>query len=190
MLFSSIKNISKNDIKNHDFDFAAYFDGESVCSYGGLDAINGFVNEIGGNYDNLFFQSGGKYSLHQIVKLIVDKVGPAKLYITTWGLSEDPVRMLFNLKEQGKLTELYGLFSERVKERQPKAFQMAESIFDKITLRKLHAKVVVVVGKEHSFSVISSMNLTRNPRAETGVITNSKNIADAYSQWIRIGING
>ena len=78
--------------------------------------------------ENLFFETSGKYSLHQIIKILIDDMNGVDLFITTWGLSEEPVRTLLKLKQQGKINQLVGLFSERVKERQPKPYQLAESI--------------------------------------------------------------
>jgi hypothetical protein len=135
------------------------------------------------------FVSDGRWSIHQIVRHLIEITGAVDVHLATWTITEEPLRMLFKLKNEGKIKELNCLFDHRIKERTPKSFQFASQFVDKIGLAKSHAKVTVLENEEWAISINSSMNWSKNPRTESGVIICTKQSADFHKNWINNKIN-
>jgi hypothetical protein len=47
------------------------------------------------------FVTYGKWSMHQLIIYLLKQIGPAKLYMTSWSLTEQPLRALLNARLQG-----------------------------------------------------------------------------------------
>jgi hypothetical protein len=135
------------------------------------------------------FVSDGRWSIHQIVKHLITITGAVNVHLATWTITEEPLRMLFKLKNEGKIKELNCLFDHRIKERTPKSFQFASQFVDRIGLAKSHAKVTVLENEDWAISINSSMNWSKNPRTESGVIICTKQSADFHKNWINNKIN-
>lgn len=135
------------------------------------------------------FVSDGRWSIHQIVKHLIEITGAVDVHLATWTITEEPLRMLFKLKNEGKIKELNCLFDHRIKERTPKSFQFASQFVDKMGLAKSHAKVTVLENEEWAITINSSMNWSKNPRTESGVIICTKESVDFHKKWINHKIN-
>lgn len=130
------------------------------------------------------YVSDGRWSIHQIVRHLIGITGPVDVHLATWTITEEPLRMLFKLKNEGKIKELSCLFDNRIKERTPKSFQFASQFVDSMGLAKSHAKVTVLENDEWGITINSSMNWSKNPRTESGVIICTKESADFHKKWI------
>ena len=135
------------------------------------------------------FVTHGRWSIHQIVKHLIQTTGAVDVYLATWTITEEPLRMLFKLKNEGKIKGLTCLFDNRIKERTPKSFQFASQFVDRIGLTKSHAKVTVLENEEWAITINSSMNWSKNPRTESGVIICTKESVDFHKKWINNKIN-
>ena len=127
----------------------------------------------------------GKWSLHQLIHYLVLQTGPADLYITTWSMTEDPVRSLLMLKKKGLLKRVECLLSERISERTPEVMQLARNVFDRLKFYKSHAKAFILVGERMSVVNVGSANLTRNKKNEIGVIDSSTAAVDFHLTWMK-----
>lgn len=135
------------------------------------------IVELIGKNDSVMFWSEGRWSLYSLVCKVIQQWGTSDLYFSSWGLSEEPLRALHNLQQKGLLDKLYCLLDYRIKERQAKAFQLCEGISTKIGLMKSHAKVTVIETKSGEiFTIIGSMNWTRNNKNEAGIILKNTDI--------------
>lgn len=132
----------------------------------------------------LHFVSRGSWSSHLLLRFLLEKFGSAHLLMTTWSLTEEPLRSMVMMKDQGLLKSARCILSERISERTPGVMQFAEQFFDELKLMRLHAKVTVLMGDDWGVSVVSSANFTRNPRIEAGVIDTHAPIAQFHQNWI------
>lgn len=139
--------------------------------------------------DYLLFKTDGKCSLHEMIEVILHKIGPSKLTLCTWKITEEPLRALVDLIHKGFITEINALFDYRIEETTPQAFQLALGMASKIKLGKVHAKVLVLENEKYSISIIGSANLTTNPRIEAGVLFTQKSCAEFNRNWILETIN-
>jgi hypothetical protein len=130
------------------------------------------------------YSTAGAWSLHDMIALLSEKIGTAKLYLSTWTITEEPMRVLFQLIEKGYISELNCLFDYRIEKQKAEAFQLAKVNASRVKLVKIHAKVAVLINEEWAITILGSANLTKNPRIEAGVISSSRVAAEFHAGWI------
>ena len=130
--------------------------------------LDGIIDEVEDG-ELIQFWTKGKWSMHQLIKKLVEVLGNSDVTLCTWAITEEPLRVIHNMKTTGKIKHLIGLFEHKVKSR-GSAFAFAEQFFDEVYLSKCHAKVTIIEGAEKSVSVFCSANLTKNRRIEAGTI--------------------
>lgn len=126
------------------------------------------------------FTFSQKWSSHELLAYILEQTGPAQVYITSWSITEDPMRKLLALVESGHITELRCLFSDRVEVMNPAAHQLMKYNQVQMHLGKCHAKVIVVRNENIGIVATGSANFTINKRWEAGCVASDKQLADEY----------
>jgi hypothetical protein len=134
--------------------------------------------------ETIHYASAGAWSSHELLEHLLTITGPAKVYLTTWAMSENPVRTILNLIDKGLITELNCIFDLKVQDRAPKVFQLIKGISSRVRLVHCHAKVFVVENEHWGISNNGSANWTRNPRMEAGVLSADPKIAEFHKSWI------
>ena len=132
----------------------------------------------------VFWVSNGEWSMHQMLMAILDKTGSAKLWLSTYAMSEKPARIIAQLKDEKVITELNVVLDNRVDVRTAGSLQIIKTIADKYGLVDTHAKVSVVRNDDFDIAVVGSANYTENSRWEAGVIIWDKTICDQHIVWI------
>ncbi len=163
--------------------------GAQVHQVSNLDAIGYFDNLKNAlpqiKPDSIYhWVSPGKWSLHELILYLLTFTGKAHIHMSTWSMTEDPVRQLLQAKKRGDILSIKCVLSERISERTPHVMQLAENVFDELVKIKLHAKVLVMEGEKMSLVSIGSANLTRNPRTECGVIDTHMDSINFHKQWL------
>ncbi len=133
---------------------------------------------------NYHFSTAGAWSLHDIIAQVCQKIGTSRLFLSTWTITEEPMRVLFQLIQEGRISELNCLFDYRIEKRKAEAFQLAQVNAARVKLTKVHAKVAVLIADHWAVSIIGSANLTKNPRIEAGVLSTCREVAEFHSGWI------
>ncbi|MFN3758452.1 MAG: hypothetical protein ACK4SF_04475 [Algoriphagus aquaeductus] len=133
---------------------------------------------------NYHFSTGGAWSLHDMIAMTCQKIGPSRLFLSTWTITEEPMRVLFQLIREGWITELNCLFDYRIEKRKADAFQLAKVNASKVKLSKSHAKVAVLISNDWGVSIVGSANLSKNPRIEAGVLSTCISDSEFHSGWI------
>jgi phosphatidylserine/phosphatidylglycerophosphate/cardiolipin synthase-like enzyme len=126
------------------------------------------------------FWTDGKWSYHQLIKQLILQVGKSDVYLSTWAITEEPLRVIHKLKKEGKISRLCGIFDYRLSERSPKGYAFAKEFFDEIILIENHSKVTIIDNDSIPISVIGSANWTKNKRLEAGVILTNKETAQQF----------
>jgi hypothetical protein len=134
--------------------------------------------------ESMHFVSEGIWSMHEMLEEMLRKSGPADVYITTWTITEFPVRRIVMLKEEGLIKSLSCLLDYRIRGRKPGPFQLLQFNASRLALAKCHAKVAIAVNEEWALSCVGSANLSRNPRFEAGVVSASRADAEFHKSWI------
>lgn len=133
----------------------------------------------------LHYVTYGKWSLHHLIRYLVQQTGPANLYLTTWSMTEDPVRALLMLRQEGLIKRADCLLSERISERTPQVMQLAHNVFDRLKFYKSHAKAFILERERMSLVNIGSANLTRNKKNEIGVVDSSPEAVAFHLKWMK-----
>ena len=133
---------------------------------------------------SVHYASLGDWSTHDLLFFLLEQTGPARVYFTTWAISEYAIRQLYLFIENGLITELKGIFDYRNGIRKPAELQFLQKITTDIKAAKCHAKVTVIENEHWGISVVGSANYTRNPRIEAGVLCSDKTVAAFHRDWI------
>jgi hypothetical protein len=126
-----------------------------------------------------------EWSLHDVLLEIINITGPAKVWATTWAISENPVRAILQMIETGLITQLNCLFDTRIKSQCPQAYQLIQRNFTNLYLTDIHAKVLVIENELWKISVTSTANMTNKRRIEKYVISCNKETANFDKAWIQ-----
>jgi hypothetical protein len=139
--------------------------------------------------EHIYLPSMAAWSMHDILAYVLHQVGPADVWLTTWTITEEPVRLLIALQDQGRMRFRGGLLHDRVPTMNPKAYELAKANL-RIQLAKVHAKNLVVITEDWGVTVAGSANWTNNPRIEQYVIGTHRSAAEFQRDWIERCIAG
>lgn len=157
-----------------------------------LSPIAGKVRDAVGEIEQnkvMFIPTRGNWSNHDLLELILQKTGPAKVWITSWTVSEPAVRSLIQMIDSGLIQEIHCLFDERIKVHCPQAYQLAEKTVVDMKLAKIHAKCIAVINDDWGVAVVTSANFTRNPRIEAYALCTDRDVAEKQRDWIQDEMN-
>lgn len=144
---------------------------------------------IPGKDEAIHFVTNGDFSMAECLIYLLKLIGPSDVMIATWSISELAMRQLLILKEKGIVKSCRFLVDPRVKVRNPKPLQILQQNFP-YALVKCHAKVTLIQSAEHHVVIVSSANLSRNPRIERGIIYNNQEIFSFDKNWMEDAFNG
>jgi hypothetical protein len=158
-------------------------------------SIKEMDSKIGTLADNetVPYATGGQWSFHEVIEYCARQVGPCALYLTTWAVSEDPVRCIAGLRNEGLITELHCLFDHRIRNNAGEAYGFITELATSHKLTRIHAKIAVMIpasGTGLHVTIITSANLTNNKRIEAGTILTGAICANINKDWILEEING
>lgn len=130
------------------------------------------------------YASAGLWSVHDLLFYLLAGTGPADVWIATWSMTEEPVRMLVQGLESGLIRSMRLLIDGRVTRRNASAYAFVKAHADKTAVTVCHAKVTVIRNENWHISINGSPNYTNNPRIESGIVTESRSVADFHQGWI------
>ena len=135
--------------------------------------------------DSCEFATGGRWSFHEMILYFLGRLGRCEVALTTWAISENPVRALVMAKEAGLISRLDVLLDLRIRNNQGEALALLLKQADSHRLTKIHAKVCALVGEKSGASILTSANLTVNKRIEAGTVRLSRESALLHQSWIK-----
>jgi hypothetical protein len=130
------------------------------------------------------FDTDARWSLHDLVAYCIRNIGPCDMYFATYAIKEFQARMFTSMLSDGILTSLHGLIDYRTSVHAADAYQLLLKNCTQLGMMRTHAKLVVLIGEKVSLAIAGSANFTTNTRADVGVITCEKSIADYRKNWI------
>ncbi len=139
--------------------------------------------------DIIHIPSMGNWSLVDMIEYIIEQIGSSEVHLTSWAVSEKSVVTLLNLRNQGLISSLHCLFDTRLPSQSTAAWQLCDANIESLKLTKIHAKVVALKSETHAVCIVTTANLTENPRIERYVITESDSLYEYEMDWIIRSIN-
>lgn len=128
--------------------------------------------------------SHGNWSFNHMIAHVLSITGAADVYLTSWTISEQPVKEILRLLDGGVIKDLTCVLDSRVPKQCPNAYQIAQHRFAKLRLCHIHAKLAVVINDDYHITINSSGNLSRNDAIEAYALVESESIARAHAGWI------
>jgi len=136
------------------------------------------------------YVTSGRWSMNDLLIYVHLQVGPSDVLIATWSIAELAVRQILKHHESGLIKSISFLLDPRVKVRNPKPLQLLAANFPYLLFPKgCHAKVTLIRSADHYISIVSSANMTQNPRIERGVIFPFKDVYEFDYKWLNDSIN-
>lgn len=124
------------------------------------------------------------WSMHHLLAYVLERIGPARTWLTSWTITEAPVRSIVKLQKRGLITDLACLFDARVGKYNANALQLAQRSFTRVGLTSIHAKCLVMINDRWAVTVLSTANITRNKRIELYWIATHRLVAEHHAAWI------
>lgn len=181
-------NNTKSKGKAGDFEILKSIEAQRFVNLESSKLLADQIGELSGTY---FYISNGKVSAYQILSFFLDKFNePATVHITTWGFTELALRQLANRKQANHIKDLYFVFSDQVKVNKANEYQLATSIATGYKKHPCHAKIYLIGTENFQVSIITSGNLNRNNKLESGTICFDKNIYNGYANYLNNLIHG
>jgi hypothetical protein len=130
------------------------------------------------------FDTDARWSLHDLVAYCIQEIGPCEMYFATYAIKEFQARLFTSMLSDGILTQLHALIDYRTGIHAADAYQLLVNNCTSIGAMRTHAKLTVLIGENVSLAIAGSANFTTNTRADVGVITCEKTIAEYRKNWI------
>ncbi len=128
--------------------------------------------------------SAGLWAMHELLFHLLAMTGPARVTLATWSMSETAVRQIVNGIDAGLITELHALLDGRVRVRTPEVLAFLKCQAARVRITSNHAKVTVIQNDSWQVCVVSSANMTNNPRYEASVVDAHPEAAQLHRRWI------
>lgn len=141
---------------------------------------NGKLRDAVANLESnltLHLWSKRRWSMFQLLEILLEQTGKADVWLTSWTVTEEPIRRIAQLKAAGTIREFNALFDTRASVNNPNGVQMARKTANRIAFVPIHAKCMVLMGERSCVSVSTSANLTRNKRIEKYVLSTHEEVA-------------
>lgn len=138
-----------------------------------IDMISDIYNELKMNNGSLsFFTDGGLDAINFIYYFCsINPLYKSDVLISTFGLTEEYVNKISLFKRSGLINRIKLVIHPGIKSTQPKVIGHINQVFDEVVFGNVHAKVITITNGPVNFTIISSMNLTRNNKCEAGIIS-------------------
>lgn len=117
---------------------------------------------------DIFGLTKGDFSMIDIIRHLVNEMGPCQVDIGTWTAARSDIAQAYNLIEDERITRLRFLVDRSFPSRQPKYYRSLIEKFgrDSVRIARFHAKFIVMRNDEWDIAVRTSMNLNENKRIE------------------------
>lgn len=145
----------------------------------------GALGEITHGLDR-YMISKGQFSLIDLIRAVLDQIGPADFAISTWTATGADISEAFEFLHDGRILSARWLLDFTFQRRQPAfAGQLRELFGDEsIRITRNHAKIVLLTNDEWNVTILSSMNLNLNPRMEFVLVREDRDLAAFNLEWI------
>lgn len=124
----------------------------------------------------------GEWAVHEVLPILLGRIGAAEVMIATFSISEDSLRPIFFLVDAKKITKLTMLLDTTVKRHKLDMLLFAANITPDIRIESNHAKVLLIKNANYSFGIVGSSNLNQPRRIEAGFYFTAGKHFDFFEQ--------
>ncbi len=113
--------------------------------------------------------------VHDIIRAVLEQTGRADMAIATFSTSEQFVRSMLALKEEGLAGSITFIADTRAAAKTAGIMAMARQVFDRMVFGRTHMKYVTFhAGGRPLAAIITSQNQTSGYRWEAAVVTTDR----------------
>lgn len=110
-----------------------------------------------------------------VLEWILEQVGKAKVWQTSFSISEEFLRRLFFIEKGGKVSEFNLVLDHKATNKTLKLWSFISQVMKRTYLADNHSKILLVESEAgDTVSVVTSQNLTRGNRHESTFISTDK----------------
>ncbi len=107
-----------------------------------------------------------------VLEWILEQVGTAKVWQTSFSISEEFLRRLFFIEKSGKVSEFNLVLDHKATNKTLKLWSFITQVIERTYLTDNHSKILLVEALSgERISVVTSQNLTRGNRHESAFIS-------------------
>ena len=107
-----------------------------------------------------------------LLEWILEQVGTAKVWQTSFSISEEFLRRLFFIEKSGRVSEFNLVLDHKATNKTLKLWSFMTQVIQRTYLTDNHSKILLVQAESgDTVSVITSQNLTRGNRHESAFIS-------------------
>ena len=107
-----------------------------------------------------------------LLEWILEQVGTAKVWQTSFSISEEFLRRLFFIEKSGRVSEFNLVLDHKATNKTLKLWSFMTQVIERTYLTDNHSKILLVQAESgQTVSVITSQNLTRGNRHESAFIS-------------------
>ena len=120
-----------------------------------------------------------------ILEWILEQVGTAKVWQTSFSISEEFLRRLFFIEKSGRVSEFNLVLDHKATNKTLKLWVFITQVIQRTFLADNHSKILLVEAESgETVSVITSQNLTRGNRHESAFISTDKVIFNTLKKQV------
>lgn len=119
-----------------------------------------------------------RFQLFDIIRRILQEIGTAQIYISTFSTSEEFLRHIYRLRQKGLITRAVMLADLKASRKTVNLYTFINNVFDDVYLAENHSKVILLANERWHVSICTSQNQTRGNRTESGIITTDRTVYD------------
>lgn len=120
-----------------------------------------------------------------VLEWILSQVGKAKVWQTSFSISEEFLRRLFFIEKSGRVTEFNLILDHKATNKTLKLWVFISQVIHRTFLADNHSKILLVEAESGmTVSVITSQNLTRGNRHESAFISTDKTIFSVLKEEV------
>lgn len=129
----------------------------------------------------------GQFSLIDMINVLLEKIGPADVVISTWSAGLRDSTALAAMRASGRVRSVLIVLDRSYLTRQPEYAVTVEEAFGKENIRttSTHAKFVLLRSDRNTVCIRSSMNLNQNDRCENFDLDDDPDIFAFYDDFVR-----
>ncbi len=116
-----------------------------------------------------------------ILQWILDQTGPAAIKMTSFSISEEFLRRLYFIRQEGLVTDIDIVLDFKATNKTLILWPFIAQTVRNCYLASSHAKILLVGNDRWTVSVVMSQNLTRGNRFESGFISTSPEVFSTLS---------
>ena len=125
-----------------------------------------------------------------LLEWILEQVGTAKVWQTSFSISEEFLRRLFFIEKSGRVSEFNLVLDHKATNKTLKLWSFMTQVIERTYLTDNHSKILLVEADSgQKVAVVTSQNLTRGNRHESAFISTEPVIFDTLHAQVTDLIN-